>query len=437
MKLTRKLVYGSGDLAASLIYFSITFFYIYYLTDGVKMNPALAGLAYAIGQVWDGVNDPIMGVIADRTTSRYGRKRVFILFGAIPLGLSFVFLWYVPAMSGTIVQFVFATLSMLLYTTAYTVVYIPYVALVPVMTDDYDERTSIVGVRAVLSTIGTIAGAAVAILISSEEGSVDIDVLHRVVIAFGAVTVLLFLWVAQDAKKVSEVDHRIGGETLRSYVKVLGDRNVLTLLSVKVLGAVATGSLVSSMPYYAENILGNGDYSSAGLVIYIVVSAAFIPVYSRLTVRWDKRHILLVTNSVVAAVMIFLAYFVQASTVTLFYVGSALLGVFMASYLLIPYSLVPDLVDYYEHENGERHESVFFALWSAMHNIGIAFSGILLGGILQLTGYDGNLAVQGAEAIGGIRITFGVIPAVFLVLTALVLQKYTITKEYYNSIKGE
>jgi Na+/melibiose symporter-like transporter len=163
MLLRQKIGYASGDFGISIAYFAVGFFFLYYLTDIIGLSPELAGLAFFLGKLWDGVNDPIMGVLSDRTRSRFGRKRVYVLFGAFPLALSFWLLWTIPIDASAGMQFVLATLAMMLFATAYTVVVVPYMALVPIMTKDYDERTQITGLRAILSTVASILGGGLAL----------------------------------------------------------------------------------------------------------------------------------------------------------------------------------------------------------------------------------------------------------------------------------
>ncbi len=115
MKTGRKIGYAVGDMGISISYFAVGFFFLYYLTDIVGMDPYLAGLAFFIGKLWDGINDPLMGILSDRTRSRLGRKRVFILFGAAPFAASFILLWMIPLHAARGVQFVLAVVAMMLF----------------------------------------------------------------------------------------------------------------------------------------------------------------------------------------------------------------------------------------------------------------------------------------------------------------------------------
>ncbi len=138
---------------------------------------------------------------------------------------------------------------------------------------------------------------------------------------------------------------------------------------------------------------------------------------------------MLVSNTAAGTILVAIALLASSDASVVFLVGSALLGVAMSAYLVLPPSLVPDLVDWHEHTSGERHESVFFGLWMIAHQLGLGVAALVLGLVLQWSGYVQDADVQSAEAVTGVRLAFGLIPAVFLVLAALVLQRYRITRE--------
>lgn len=449
-------------MGVSISYFAVGFYFMYYLTDIVLMDPFLAGTIILIGNIWDGMNDPIMGYISDKTNSRFGKKRVYMLFGAIPFGLSFMLLWLVPLAIGQWYQFAFALVALLLYTTTYSICVVPYFSLVPLMTDDYDERTQITGIRAVLSTIGTIFGGTVALFLSDFQN--ELLGLRLMTIVFGSFTAISILVAAfstkgiegylkkeneelesipfEDAIENNKTDdttkpkqeHNIAGYGIKQYLVILGDKNVLLLLLMKLFGAVGTGILTASLPYFAEHVLGDSSISTIGLAIYIAVSALIIPIWSILSKRFDKRRLLLIGIAMVAVVLVPTGFVIKEGSVIIFYVCCALLGLGMSAYLLIPYSLVPDLVNYYEHKKGERHESIFFGLWMMAHQIGLAIAGFTLGTILKVFNYDAELLTQPDLAITGIRFSFGVLPGVFLITAVIILQFYGITKSVYEGI---
>jgi len=433
MKTKNKLGYAFGDLGISVSYFAVGFFFIYYLTDVVGLDPYLAGLAFFLGKLWDGVNDPIMGVLSDRTTSRFGRKRVYVLFGAVPLALSFMLLWMIPTDASQALQFMLATLAITLFATTYSIVVVPYMALVPVMSQDYDERTQITGMRAILSTIGTIAGGATAMLLSSFDN--EVIGLRTITFGFAIIAAGTLILAAISVRKIDD-NPSAEGEIMpfewRRYLAMVTDRNVAILLSHRFLGAIGTGVMMASIPYFTGNILGDPGKSTIGIAIYVTVSALTILVWTRLTRSYDKRHLLLVANAFTAAILFGIGFWVGEGQSEAFYVGCVFLGLSMSAYILIPYSLVPDLVEYYENETGERHESIFFGLWITSHQLGISATGLIIGLSLGLFGYDGTATTQTDAALMAVRVSLGVIPGVFLLFAALILQKYTVTREVFK-----
>ncbi len=438
MKYRNKLGYAAGDMGISVSYFAVGFFFIFYLTDIVGMDPWLAGLAFFVGKLWDGVNDPLMGILSDRTRSKYGRKRVYILFGALPFALSFILLWMIPLNSAVWVQFIFAVLSMMIYATAYTAVVVPYMAMVPVMTSNYNERTQITGLRAILSTFGTLIGGGTAMMLSSF--TTDIIGLRTITAGFGLFSLITLLIASQSIKGMENTqteETEIVRFSFSQYVKLVKEKNVYILLFLKFSGAIATGSLSASLPFFAQHVLGNRGVSSIGLAIYVAISAISIPFWSRAAQKYDKRVLLLIGNSASAVVLLMVGIFVNQGDTTFFFIGCFLLGLFMSAYLFIPYSFVPDLVDYYESKTGERHESVFFGLWMTVHQLGISFAGLILGAVLAIFGYTSTSGSEVLSSVTGVRIIFGIIPGLFLFLTALIAMKYGITREVYLDVRSK
>lgn len=342
----------------------------------------------------------------------------------------------VDASAGT--QFVLATLAMMLFATAYTVVVVPYMALVPVLTKDYDERTQITGLRAILSTVASILGGGLALLLSGFTDSAE--GLRSLTLGLAGVVLATLLVAAHSVRGIEDdfvPDQAIVSYGLKRYVALALDRNVLVLLALKLLGAVGTGVLIAALPYFAKHILGDPGKSSIGLAIYVAVSAATVPIWNRLTHFYDKRRLLLLANSAAAAILLVIGFLLQPGQFYQFYFGCLLLGAAMSAYLLIPYSLVPDLVEYYEFKSGERHESIYFGLWITVHQLGISCAGLVLGLALGGFGYDGTTEGQTESALFSVRSAVGAIPGLFLVLCALVLQSYGVTRAAFEAMRAE
>ncbi|MBN1667064.1 MAG: MFS transporter, partial [Anaerolineales bacterium] len=155
LSLRTKLLFSTGDLSTSIPLAILMFFQLYFLTDVAGLRPDYAGWAIGLPRLWDAINDPLFGLLSDRIRSRWGRRRVLLLFGSVPLGLTFVFMWLVPPF-GQFGLACYYAIVFILFDTAFTVVHVGYNALTPEMTADYDERSNLTGYRMVFSISGTL-----------------------------------------------------------------------------------------------------------------------------------------------------------------------------------------------------------------------------------------------------------------------------------------
>ena len=151
----KKLMYGAGDIGFSLTSTIMGVYFLFFMIEVVGLRPAIAAIPIAIGKVWDFVNDPIFGYISDRTRTRWGRRRPFLLFGALPLALTFTMLWYKPGFESMTALVAYYSIAYILFEASATLCYMPYFALTPELTSDYDERTSLTSYRMFFSILGS------------------------------------------------------------------------------------------------------------------------------------------------------------------------------------------------------------------------------------------------------------------------------------------
>ena len=153
-----KWIYGSGDLGFSLTNTILNVYLALFLTDVVGLKPAIAAVAFFVGSTWDYINDPIVGYIADRTRTRWGRRRPFLLFGALPFALAYVLMWLRPPFDSQVLLAVYYAVAYVLFDSAATFVYMPFYALTPELTSNYDERTALTTYRMFFSIVGSLVG---------------------------------------------------------------------------------------------------------------------------------------------------------------------------------------------------------------------------------------------------------------------------------------
>ena len=317
---------------------------------------------------------------------------------------------------------------LLVFATTYSLVGVPYQALVPVITTDYDERTRLVGYKAILSALGAILGGGLALAVDSQT---DVATALRVMAVVLAMVITgTTLVAARSVKSYATADTvEITPIPIARYFRLVTERSVATLMGYKVLAAIATGCLTAALPYFAETVIGSASTATLALAAYTVAGAGMVPIWGRLSRRVDKRRLMLASSLIATVLLVAIGFLATSQSSLLFIAGAGLLGAAMSAYLVIPPSLVPDLVEWYQFRRGERHESVFFGLWMTVHQIGVGIAGFLLGLCLSLFGYVGDAAVQSSDAVLGVRVAFALVPAVFLVASALLLQRYAATRE--------
>ncbi|HSJ52469.1 MAG TPA: MFS transporter, partial [Anaerolineae bacterium] len=250
-----KVLYGMGDLGIAMLTASVQFFLLYFLTDIVLVDAALAGTALLVGKLtWDAVNDPLIGWLSDRTRSRWGRRRPYLLFGALPLGLTTWLLYSIPSGLGGAEAFLVVLFSYLLFDTMHTLVSTAYSALSPELTYDYEERTALITVRMVFTVVGYILGAAATTpiaavmrgLLGSEKAGYS-----GMGAVFGLIALTAVLVTAVGVKEPMRPESRPSTiPPLRSVLLTFKNRPFMQLMAAQFLSSFSFTLLTSLLPFF-------------------------------------------------------------------------------------------------------------------------------------------------------------------------------------------
>ena len=212
-----KFFYGAGDTGFSLLYTMLDFFFLKYLLDVVQLSPVLAAGAIFAGRSWDWINDPLVGFLSDRIHTRWGRRRPFILFGTVPFALSFLLLWWIPPIGNQVGLAVYYGLAYFVFDALATLVSVPYYALTPEMTSDYDERTSLNAYRMSFSIVaGLIAYAPLLVLDRFSSAQVGFMVMAAI---FGVISAGPLFGVYAVARERPEYRSGAGGSGMGNLLQ--------------------------------------------------------------------------------------------------------------------------------------------------------------------------------------------------------------------------
>ncbi len=421
------LTYGAGSIGAGIFSTIPGLLLLFYLTDTLAVPAALAGLAILIPKLWDIITDPIVGAWSDRTRTRWGRRRPFLLAGALTLPPCFMALFMAPVGDPTL-SFFWVLTAFCLAATAFTLFQVPYATMPAEMTADYHERTTLVAYRMAFVTVGVLAGGALApaLIASGGGGPAGYAQMSVVLAVITLAAMLVAFFGTRGATQTEAVVHEMG---LREQLKIaLSFRPYRTLMQAYAMQCVALGAVLAAVPYFVRYTLGAGDGAVTVLFVCLVGPAIVtMPLWTAVSRRYGKRL------GYIAATVIFAAMagsLVLAGPGPLWRVGAqiGLLGVGFAGLQVFPFAMLPELIDADARATGLRREGVFTALWFVGEKAGFALGAWLVSGILAATGFlerrAGEIVVQPDSALLGVHLATSLAPAILAALSLPLLLHY-------------
>lgn len=430
----RKLLFSTGDLTTSAPLAILSFFQLYFLTDVAGLRPDLAAWAVGISRIWDAINDPLFGLISDRIRSRWGRRRVLLLIGAVPLGLSFMLMWVVPALPPLGLA-LYYTLIYILFDTAYTAVHVGYNALTPEMTTDYDERSNLNGYRMAFS----IGGGLAAIILATVLGWSITDPQQR----FLTLGILLGLIAIIPPFIVFSItrERAPAGESMPMTAALratLGNHPFRLVMGLYLLSWTAVSIVAAVLIYFATYYLRQPDQANFFVLAAQGSAILFIPLVVWLAQRFDKRRAFLLGSGIWAILLLGLA-FLNSDQVSLAYVLAALSGFGIATAYVVPWSMIPDIIEHDQVRTGERREGSYYAFAAFFQKLGTGAAIWFMGQALAASGYltpspNQPLPQQPDQAVLVIRLFVSLIPAILLALAIACAWRYPISRSAHQHL---
>ena len=434
------VAYAGGDAANNLAFSLAMSFLAVYLTDVAQIGPAVVGLMFLLMRAVDAVTDVLMGSLIDRTSTRFGKFRPWILAGSVPLVVLAILNFAMPAsLYGTAAGVAWAFIMyFLMGSVAYTSVNIPYGSLAAAMTDNRAERSRLAVARSVGSALMQIVVAlAIAPAINSFRGDPAglQNAILTALIPLGVLAIALYVFLFLTARE--NVQRSVDRVSLRASVATIASNRALQMLALSsVLMLVGVFGASGMMAYYARDVLGNATLIAVNQVLMsgaILVTGAFIPVLAK---KLGKPRLFQVAGvvGIVAGVLLFLA---SQELVWLAFVGFGLFGIANSTANTLMWNMEADSVEYGEWKTGIRNEGTTYAVFSFVRKCSQALGGAVGLWILGWFGYDGTAAAQSAETIFGINVATGLLPAVSMVLAIVVMHFYPMSDAKHREILAE
>lgn len=436
LSILEKIGYGSGDAAVNVVISSMFLIITFFYTDVFGLKPKDMAILFLLVRLIDAITDPLMGLITDRITTKWGRYRHYFLFLAVPFGLSVFLTFTTPGFDYT-GKLIYAYITYIFVTLMFTSVTIPYISLIGVLTSDPQERLSANGYRLFFAKVAAFLVSIVVPVLAEKLGKNDIARGYQLAMGLMALMgTLLFLFCFYTTKE--RVEHVVDKKPLLEQFKLLIKNGQWTVLFgvcfTGTVGYVIRGSVAI---FYAKYFLG-GDASVQSTFMATGVTAAILamPASTFITKRYCKVKLFKYTQLAVGAISLIMFFAVKPGDMVTAYVLYFILSFVVDLHAPVFWSAIAEAVDYGHAESGKRVSGLSFGGISFAQKAGMGVAGATVGYLLDFFGYIPD-TVQTETALVGLALMLTIIPGVFHVMMGGLMFRYKITDEYYGKIKAK
>jgi len=452
---TQKIAFGIGMLANQMFPAVLGIFMVVLVQD-LGFPGWMWGILFFLPRVFDSITDPIMGFISDNTKSRWGRRRQYVMLGAIIMGISFIIMWQLYRENGINYNFTYFLIWSFAFYLGLTIFSVPYVAMGYEMSNDFHERTNIMAVAQWIGQWAWVIAPWFWVVMYDQGWFESADVATRELAIWVGIVCMLFAMVpAIFIKSRSTLDENYAPLTLKntggSLQEILrGFKEAFRSVPFRKL-CIATFFIFNAFNTIAAFSffiivyhLFNGDAGAAGIwptlfgsVGALVTTFAVIPIVARMSRKIGKKRAFILSQgiSIIGYIMLWFLFIPGKPYMFIFALPFFSFGI--GSLFTLMMSMTADVIDLDELNTGQRREGIFGAIYWWMVKFGFAIAGLLSGAIMTLVGFDPNAATQTEGAILGLRAFYSGFPILGTLVAIYVMRDYDVTEERSNEIRAE
>jgi GPH family glycoside/pentoside/hexuronide:cation symporter len=428
--------YGAGQIGGQILRDTPALILPIYMTTVLGLNAALAGLVIIIAKIWVVAADPIAGIVSDRTETRWGRRRPFILVGGLLAAAAFILLFFVPDLNKQIALFTYMTVIYLILNTGYSMFSVPYLTMASEMSDNPDERTTIMSFRNAALAIGLVIGGALApkivAWVTQGLGGTPVEGYQWMALVVGSIIVISTLWVFFGTAKAPSKTATEATVSLVEQMKIAWqNKPFVVLISANIVQYISAGIGYAGGFFFFAYAMGLGfdvfNVIPIWIIIISIASMGAMPLLVWASARWGKMTVYK-WCLLLYSISIQFYFFADADSMWIVWLIAVAIGLFNGGFILMSFSVLTDTVSYDRIKSGISREGVLSSVYSAVDKVGNALGSAIFLIFLSLIGFvessDGSLPQQSDEVLRWIAIAYVVVPALLHSGSIFILNRY-------------
>ena len=439
---TRTLLsYGCGDIYGGGSFLIISTLFIFFLSNVVGLSPAIAGFIVFAGKFWDAISDPLFGCISDRTKSRFGRRRVFFLIGIIPVAVSFFLLWLSVKFDSQILTVAYYFFAYLLFCTVFTMVMVPYNALVTEITTDYKTRTRLSGAKMLFSQFsallaGTIPGFIVNNLYKDNQakGFFFVGLFFGIFYAIPWIFVYKGTW---ESATIPPTHSNSLGESFKDLSSLMRNKTYKIHIGMYLLAYSAMDIMSACFIYFVTYYFGRPQIYIVCLGSMLLSQILSLPLYLFIANKIGKGRTYTIGAIILSIAMCSFLFIPSDVPLIGLVVLSCVMGIGFSAIISMPWAMLPESSDVDELLNGNARSGAVAGMFTLIRKLVQAFILWLFGSLLSFIGFSAALETQSPETIEGIRLIFCIVPLLCMFFAVLVSLRYPVTPHTFKVARKE
>ena len=420
------------------MYLLLSLYMMKFATDILLIAPAVMGVIYSLSRIWDAISDPLVGYLSDRTTTRLGRRRTWILASCVPISASF-YMVFAPPMSLTgDALVVWVAVAVIGFYSAMTLFFVPHLSLGAELSDNYHERSRMFGVRHAAYIIGSIFSL-VSLYFLLEAGERVREVAEQLALLAVGVMFLLVIFSVVQLRERREFQGRMNAGLIKAFRDVWENPHARLLLVVTFIEFVGSSAIAVLTLYVTEYVVGAPAWAPLIILAYMLPSSASVPLWLPLSRRFGKIRVWMggmILTGVSFGAMFFLPFFADTTTRLIWIIVMAFFaGLANGCGGTIGPSVQGDVIDYDENLTGERKEGSYFAAWNFVQKSALGLMLLLTGFVLQWSGFIPNVPQSMTVQLSMVTL-YSLFPLVCYGIGAFLFSRFKLDEKAYAEIRA-